>query len=363
MKKIPANDWHLEKGAKMKPFAGFSMPLSYGSIIKEHLSVRENVGLFDLSHMGQIRITGLDAARWLNTVTANNVSYLHPGKAQYSLLLNRKGGVLDDIIVYMIAPDDYLLVVNAANIEKDYQWLISLVKGSVKVKNESDSYCLLAVSGPKSHKVLENIFKEEELPSVPFHFDMARSYSKEAIISMTGYTGEETFEIFISPDNVIELLNRLYKEGKKYNLRLCGLGCRDSLRIEAALPLYGNELTEQRTPYQSDVGKVVKIKKSSFIGKRALSKKSKMIPDRKIGYFIAEEKKIPRKGYGVFYKDKLIGKVTSGTYSPVLKKPIFMAFVENSFTEPGSNVFVEIRDKKISAYAVEKPFLTFTSKI
>lgn len=365
-KRLPAERWHITKKAKMITFAGYYMPLSYSGIIDEHLAVRKSAGFFDISHMGEIVVKGIDAASWLNKVTCNDVFNLNPGKAQYSMLLNEKGGVIDDIIVYMISVDEFLLVVNAANTEKDYLWLKSHAKGSVKIYDRSDEFGLIAVSGKKSRDVLLKIFPSETLPNSSFHFRKGQFKKENIIVSTTGYTGEEvSFEIFLPSSMTAELLELIFEAGSNFGIKPCGLGARDSLRIEASLPLYGNELNEERTPIESDLSWVVKVKKSGdFIGKSAILKQIEEGFRKRIGYFVATSQgPIPRTSYPIVDRDgKSIGEVTSGTYSPLLEKPIFMGFVEKEFATPGSEVYVDARGKRIRSEAVEKPFLKLLAK-
>jgi len=360
-KRLPAEKWHVSKKAKMVNFAGFFMPLSYTVIIEEHLAVRERAGFFDISHMGEIHVKGVDAAGWLNSITCNDIFRLNPGKAQYSMFLNENGGVVDDIIIYMLAIDEFLIVVNAANTEKNLNWLRSHLNMSVKVRDLSEDYGLVAIAGKEALNVMSRIFPTNALPNSSFYFKKANFKQQEILISATGYTGEETtFEIFVPSELVADFLDALLAAGAEFGAQPCGLGARDSLRIEASLPLYGQELREDRTPFESDLGWVVKIKKASdFIGKQALLKQLEKGYQKTIGYYVLEQSgPIPRTGYRVFSSEgDLIGEVTSGTYSPLLKKPIFMAFVDSDKTAPGTDVFVEVRGKTYVARAVEKPFL------
>lgn len=361
IKRLPAEKWHMSKKAKMINFAGYYMPVSYTSIIEEHLAVRKKAGFFDISHMGQIWIKGIDSATWLNEVTCNDISNLNPGKAQYSMLLNEKGGVVDDIIVYMISIDEFLLVVNAANIEKDFYWLKSKARGSVKIIERSDEFGLVAVAGKKARDVLSRMFPSDAIPTSSFHFKKANFHNYEVIISATGYTGEETsFEIFVPAERTAEVLEAIDAAGSEFGCLPCGLGARDSLRIEASLPLYGQELTEERTPIESGLAWVVKLKKpNDFIGKKAILDQMEKGFKNTIGHYVVEGPgPIPRTNYPVFDGNgQEIGKVTSGTYSPLLNKSIFMAFVQKEYAEPGTKVFVGVRDKMLSAKAVRKPFL------
>lgn len=355
MKSIPAEKWHINMGARMVNFAGYFMPLKYTGIIEEHLAVRRAAGFFDVSHMGQIRVRGLDAARWLNHMTSNDVSNLNPGKAQYSLLLNEGGGVIDDIIVYMNSIDEFLLVVNAVNIEKDYSWLKHHAEGAVEIINESEKYGLVAVSGPLSRQLITRIFDPEEVPSNPFRFRSIKLWNHDVIVSTTGYTGEESYEVFLPAEQTEAFLNLVLEAGNNQEVKPCGLGARDSLRIEACLPLYGNELTEMTTPFESNLAWVVKMKKSNFIGKKALENRK---PDRKLGYFVVlDSGPIPRTGSELFdFAGEKVGVVSSGTYSPILERPVFMAFVKNPLAEPGNKVRVRVRNSEIEALAVTRPF-------
>lgn len=364
--RLPTEKWHMHRKARMTVFAGFYMPISYTGIIEEHLAVRQRAGFFDISHMGELFIKGIDAASWLNTVTCNDIFNLNPGKAQYSMLLNEKGGVIDDIIVYMNSIDEFMIVVNAANVEKDFYWLKSLSKGSVKVTDRSDEFGLVAVAGRFARDVLLKIFPSETLPSSSFHFRKGLFKKEEVTISATGYTGEEvTFEIFVPAEKTEELLELIYEVGSDLGCIPCGLGARDSLRIEACLPLYGNELKEDRTPLESDLSWVVKVKKpSDFIGKPAIIRQLESGFESSIGYFVLNHPgPIPRTSHPVLNSEgETIGEVTSGTFSPMLDRPIFMAFVKKEYRKPGTEVFVLVRDRRVSAVAVEKPFLRMIGK-
>lgn len=365
-KRLPAEKWHISKKAKMTSFAGYYMPLAYSGIIEEHIAVRERAGFFDISHMGQILVKGIDAAGWLNTMTCNDIFNLNPNKAQYSMFLNEKGGVIDDIIVYMISVDEFLIVVNAANLEKDYHWLKSHEKGIVKVIDKSEEFGLIAIAGKKSRDILSRIIPTSIIPNSSFYFKKGVYQDYEIIVSATGYTGEEiTFEIFLPADKTVEFLDTLYSVGSEFFCLPCGIGARDSLRIEASLPLYGNELKEDRTPLESDLRWVVKLKKpSDFIGKKAIERQLSEGYENTIGYFILNSQgPIPRTSHKVFnLSGEIVGEVTSGTYSPLLEKPIFMAFVNKNYAVPGSQVYVKVRDKNLSALAVEKPFLKLLKK-
>ncbi|MEM3695181.1 MAG: glycine cleavage system aminomethyltransferase GcvT [Candidatus Bathyarchaeia archaeon] len=353
-----------KKSAKLTVFAGFEMPLWYKGVIQEHLAVRNSVGLFDISHMGRIIIHGPDSERFLNYVITNDVSRLSPNSAQYSVMCTEKGGIIDDFVIYRLESEKFMFVANAANREKDYNWLVKNSKDfNVKITEISDNVAMLSVQGPKSEKTLqklstEDLSKIERFKGVPTHLT-----NIEVFVSRTGYTGEDGFEIFIwntpleKPANAVKLWNAILEAGKDFGIEPCGLGARDTLRLEAGMCLYGNDIDETTTPLEAALGFVVKLQKDNFIGKEALLKqKNEGIKRKRVGLLMLEQG-IPRQKYEVCNdKGENIGYVTSGTFSPLLNCGIGMAYVAIPNAQEGSIVNVKIRGKMLKAKVVAFPF-------
>lgn len=347
-KKTPLYDFHKKNG-KIVEFAGFCMPLYYISIIQEHLSVRENVGLFDVSHMGRFLISGEEATDFLDFMTVNDVNKLVPGKAQYTLLLNNDGGIIDDLIIYKITDKEYLLVVNAGNRDKDFNWIdrhIKYYNWGVKISDKSDNSVMFALQGPNAPKVLSNILSNiAELRR--FNFTETRYNDERLLVSRTGYTGEDGFELILFSTNnsvIHSLWNKLYNEVKNINGLVCGLGARDSLRIEAGYCLYGNDIDENTDPFEAGLDWVVKMYKNDFIGKNALIERQNRIEKIRMG-LVMNNKIIPRSNYKIFLEGEEIGYVTSGTFSPILNKGVGMVYVKKEYAERDMNITVLIRNK------------------
>ena len=351
-KKTPLYDFHSKHGHIVE-FSGFCMPLYFKSIIQEHLSVRNNVGLFDVSHMGRIFVKGERAAELLNYMTANDVYKLEDGKAQYTLLLNEKGGIIDDLIIYQLTRGEFLLVVNAGNREKDYKWLkhnSKLFNTSVAVENKSDQSVMFALQGPNAKTIINDLFPQT-MDIKRFRFIITTFNGDHLLISRTGYTGEDGFELILFYNklkNAKELWNILFDRVNEAGGLPCGLGARDSLRIEAGYCLYGNDIDENTNPYEADLSWVVKLYKDKFIGKEALEKINEGgdINRVRIG-IVMDSKIVPRPGYKIFNTDKTeIGVVTSGSFSPILNKGIGMAYIQKRFAVDGNEVIMYIRNKE-----------------
>jgi aminomethyltransferase len=344
-----------EQSAKLTVFAGFEMPLWYEDVIPEHLAVRNNVGMFDISHMGRVMITGADAERFLNYVITNDVSKLTPNSAQYSVMCNERGGIRDDFVVYRLETLKFLMVYNASNREKDYSWLIQNSRTfAVKIEEISDNVAMLAVQGPKAEKTLQKISTEDLSKIERFKCGHSRLGNVEVFMARTGYTGEDGFEVFIwnttiaRPDNGIKLWDTILEAGKAHGLKPCGLGARDTLRLEAGLCLYGNDINENTTPLEAGLGFVVKLRKDNFIGKDMLAKqKVEGISRKRVGIQMVEQG-IPRPGFEMCdEKGKKIGELTSGTFSPLLKNGVGMGYVATSYAQEGRFVSVKIRGKLV----------------
>ena len=348
-------DAHVALGAKMSPFAGFMMPIQYSTITEEHLAVRQHVGMFDVSHMGEIFVEGPQAEAFVNHIFTNEIRGFEPGKVLYGMMCYPDGGVVDDLLVYReFEPDHFLLVVNAANIDKDYAWILKQVKGfDCVVRNESPCWGQIAVQGPEAEKTLVEVLGMKEATGLGFYSFCNTDYmGKRLIISRTGYTGEDGFELYASLDGTIDLWDRLLKAG----VPPCGLGCRDTLRFEAGLPLYGDELSPEISPVMAGLGMFCKYDKD-FIGKEALlDQKAGNIVRKLVGIEIAD-KAIPRAGYPVELEDGTeVGVVTTGYHSISLDKSICFALVDKAFAALDTPLWIRIRKKVFPGKVVKKRF-------
>ena len=355
-KHTPLFDLHKSLGAKMVPFAGWMMPVQYTGVIDEHLNVRSNVGLFDVSHMGEIEISGPGALEAVEHVTSNSASILHTGKVQYTLLCNDYGGIVDDTTLYKLADDRYLFCVNSSNTQKDYKWIKEHVGKRAVVENKSDSYAQLALQGPLSQKLLQK-FCEEDLSILKYyHFIVTDLLGISSIVSRTGYTGEDGFEIYIAPEVSQTLWKELLNKGAEFGIKPSGLGARDTLRLEMCYPLYGHELGDQVNPIEAGLEWTVKLNKGSFLGSKALAKIKKAGVKRKIIGLKMIDKGIPRADYNISDGEKNIGHITSGTMSPSLGAAIGTGFVISDFSNTNQEIFVEIRGRLAKAKVVRTPF-------
>ncbi|MEM3627044.1 MAG: glycine cleavage system aminomethyltransferase GcvT [Candidatus Bathyarchaeia archaeon] len=353
-----------KREAKLVVFAGFEMPIWYKGIVPEHLAVRNSVGIFDVSHMGRIIIAGVDSEKFLNYVITNDVSKLQPGSAQYSVMCNERGGIIDDFVVYRLTEDRFMFVANAANREKDYNWLVRNSKGfNLEIDEVSDNVAMFAVQGPNAEKTLQKISSDDLSKIERFKCASAHLAGVEVFLSRTGYTGEDGFEVFVwdtplkKPDNAIRVWSAILEAGKTFGIEPCGLGARDTLRLEAGMCLYGNDIDENTTPLEAGLGFVVKLQKENFIGKEALMKqKIEGVKRKRVGIRMLEAG-IPRQNYEIYGDEGgKIGKLTSGTFSPLLKCGIGMAYLPISYAQEGSIVNVKIRDKLAKAKVVSFPF-------
>jgi aminomethyltransferase len=346
-----------EQKARLTEFAGFTMPLYFKGIIPEHLAVRKNVGIFDISHMGRVTIAGADSERFLNHVITNDVSRLAPNNAQYSVMCTENGGIIDDFVVYRLETEKFLVVFNAGNREKDYDWLLRNAGGfSVNIEKVSDTVAMLAVQGPYAAETLEKVSEEDLAKIERFKCTKARLASVETFLARTGYTGEDGFEVFIwrasagKPDHAIKLWNSILEAGRTHGIEPCGLGARDTLRLEAGLCLYGNDIDESTTPLEAGLSFVVKMQKDDFVGKTALQKQKDEGTKRKRIGIIMMEQGIPRPSFPILNdENEQIGHLTSGTFSPLLKYGIGMGYVEASQAHEGNVVKVKIRERQAKA--------------
>jgi len=353
-----------KRTAKMTEFAGFEMPLWYKGITKEHLAVRNSVGVFDVSHMGRVIITGKDAVSFLNYVITNDVTTLTPNGALYSVMCNENGGIIDDFVVSRLEEEKFLLVPNATNREKDYNWLVKKAEGfKVKIEDVSDRVAMFAVQGPNAEKTLQKICTTDLSKIERFKCATAKLADVEVFLSRTGYTGEDGFEVYIwnapldKPNNALKVWNAVLEAGKPFGIEPCGLGARDTLRLEAGLCLYGNDIDENTTPLEAKLGFVVKFQKDNFIGKNTLLKqKEEGIKRKRVGLQMIEQG-IPRQGFKIYNnKGENIGQVTSGTFSPLLKCGIAMAYIQAEQAQEGNIINIEIRGKHAKAKIAPFPF-------
>lgn len=354
-RKTPLYDVHLKNGGKMVSFAGYLLPVQYEGVIAEHLAVRHACGIFDVSHMGEILCMGKDAEIFLNQLLTNDFSHMFEGQAKYSPMCNEKGTVVDDLIVYKIREHHYMLVVNAANREKDFQWIKEHLKGNVVLKDISDSVAQIALQGPNAEKILRKVTAPQDIPEKYYSANFnSHIQGIPCMISRTGYTGEKGYECYVSSENGEKLWDLFMEQGREYGLVPCGLGARDTLRLEAAMPLYGHEIDETITPLETGLGSFVKLEKENFVGKKALLEKGK--PDRcRVGIKITG-KGIIREKMEIYAKDRKIGISTSGTHCPYLGYSAGMALVECEYGNPGNKVEVSIRGRKVPAEIVPLPF-------
>ncbi len=354
LKKTTLYENHKSLNGNMVNFAGFLLPTHYTSIKEEHFSVRQFAGLFDVSHMGEVIIEGPSAKRFLQYITTNDIDLLSYGKAQYSIICNNKGGILDDVLIYQ-KQKNYMMVVNASNKQKIVKWLNSHALKGVKIKDMSDEIGLIAIQGPKSIKILEKALNLN-LDKLPFYqFIDKKVKDTNLIISRTGYTGELGFELFIPNNKVRYFWNKLLQDGRNMGLKPAGLGCRDTLRLEMKFSLYGNDINDKINPIEASLGWLVKFKKGNFIGRNALLKFKNAGKNKSVCIEMVE-KAIPRNGYQIFFKNICIGYVTSGTMSPSLSKGIAIGIIDKKFSKTGNSVTINIRGKEKKGKIIKSPF-------
>lgn len=356
LKKTCLYDSHVALGAKMSPFAGFMMPIQYSSITEEHNAVRHAVGMFDVSHMGEIFVSGPDAEKFVNHIFTNEIRGFEPGKVLYGMMLHPDGGVVDDLLVYReFKPDHFLLVVNAANIDKDYEWILAQTEGyDVKVVNDSDNWGQIAVQGPGAEKVVTEVLGLAEAAELTFYtYYEAQWNGHRMVVSRTGYTGEDGFELYTTCEDIKEIWKKLLDNG----VVPCGLGCRDTLRFEAGLPLYGDELSDTITPIEAGLGMFCKLDKEEFIGKDVVAKQKAEGTERKLVGIELEDKAIPRATYPVETEDGTqVGVVTTGYHSISLEKSICFAMVQTAYSKLDTPLWIRIRKKVFPGKVVKKRF-------
>lgn len=358
MKKTKFHHIHKKLGAKIVEFAGYEMPIQYSSIIAEHKAVRTSVGVFDVSHMGEIFIRGKNALDFVQYVTVNDASVLTNGKIQYSAMCYPYGGIVDDLLVYKLNDEEFMFVVNAANKDKDFAWLKQNNIFNVEIADESEEYSLLAVQGPKSKDIIQKIC-DKQLELEYYHFFYAKIAGVNMIISRTGYTGELGYELYFkgNEQTAEQVWNSLFEAGKDEHIVPAGLGARDSLRLEMGYCLYGNDIDETTNPLEANLTWITKLNKKNFIGKEALLKIKEEGIKRKLVPLISYEKAFPRHGYDLLVDGKKVGYITSGTVSPILENPIALGYVSVDYAKEGTQINFLIRDKQIPAFVTKLPFI------
>ena len=355
-KTTPLYEEHVRRGAKIIPFGGWLMPVQYTSIVGEHQAVRNNVGIFDISHMGQLIVSGPAAGKWLNTMLTNNIDKLGVGQGQYTFLLSEDGGIIDDLIVYRIEKGEFLLVVNAARTDEDFAWLDRHRPTDVDLKNRSANFGGVAIQGPRVAELFHALFGEDvDLPARNHIVDLGFDGAKVSV-ARTGYTGEDGVEVFFRTKDAVKFWNAVLEKGEPFGIKPCGLGARDTLRLEVCYPLNGSDLSPERNPIEAGLGFFVDLTKPKFIGREALLKtKENGSPEKLVAFRMQAKGPPPRPHYLVFENGERIGEVTSGTLSPSLNYGIGMAYVSAPHTKIGGQIDIEIRGQKFPAIIEKKP--------
>ncbi len=359
MKNTALTDIHIREGAKMVPFAGYNMPVQYAGINAEHETVRKAVGVFDVSHMGEFILKGDKALDLIQQVTSNDASKLYDGKVQYSCLPNEQGGIVDDLLVYRIDEKTYMLVVNASNIEKDWNWISKYNTYGVEMKDISDRISLLAIQGPKATEALQSL-TDIDLGSMEYYTFKKGKFAgvDNVLVSATGYTGAGGFEIYFDNEHAEEIWSAVFKAGEPFGIKPIGLGARDTLRLEMGFCLYGNDIDDTTSPLEAGLGWITKFSKP-FTNSESLQQQKQQGIDKKLVGFEMIERGIPRHDYEIVDADgNVIGRVTSGTQSPSLQKAIGLGYVNQAFSKEGSEIFIKIRDNKVKGKVVKLPFAT-----
>ena len=359
LKATPLLGLHKELGAKLVPFVGWNMPIQFAGVLSEHICVRERVGLFDVSHMGEIEVKGKDAKKFLQFLLSNNVEKMFDGSILYSLMCYETGGVVDDLLAYRFSENHYFLCVNASNSDKDYDWIARHASSfNVNIKNTSSETSQLALQGPDAKNVLQSLcdISLDDLSYYNFRKGMVNNV--ESLISRTGYTGEDGFELYLSPEKVSEVFRSLMEQGRSYGIQPIGLGARDTLRIEMGYPLYGNEIDNNPTPLDAGLGWVIKFDKGEFLGRGSLLKqKEQGSPRRKLVGLKLLTRGVPRAHYQVFKNGESVGEVTSGTFSPTLNTGVGLCYVSSEYSDIGNHLDVKIRDQLVATEVIQLPFV------
>ena len=358
LKKTPLNEIHRSSGGKMVDFGGWDMPVQYtAGVIAEHMATRERAGLFDVSHMGEFWVEGEDAIRFVNRLTTNDVTKLVDGQAHYSALTNEKGGVVDDLLVYRFDVDKLLLVVNASTTDKDWDWITShKADENITLTNASKDYCQIAVQGPRAREIAQTLTDVDLAEIKYYHFTAGTFDGVDAIISRTGYTGEDGFEVYANREHAEKIWRDLLAAGEQFGILPCGLAARNTLRLESAMSLYGHELSDTISPLEANLGWICKLNKGEFIGREAMAKLKAEGLQRKLVGFEMTDKGIARDDCEVYVGDEKVGYVSSGSPAPFLKKNIGLAFVPVEFAKTGQEITIDVRGKKLAAVIVPTPF-------
>ncbi len=360
--KTPLYDFHVKHGARMVPFGGFEMPVQYSGIVDEHLAVRETAGLFDVSHMGEVICRGPHAEDFIQNLITNDIATLYDGKALYTVMCRENGGIVDDLLIYRVNEQEFMIVVNASNIDKDFDWMVSNNPMKAELENVSDFMSLLAIQGPKAMGIVQKLTDIDlsEIEYYHFHVPASGTFmgSQKAVLSHTGYTGEAGLEIYCENEKAEEIASAIFEAGKDEGLVLAGLGARDTLRLEAGYCLYGNDISDQHNPIEAGLSWVTKLNKYSFIGKQSLEEIKDRGANRRRVSFVMTERGIPRQGYNILdMEGHKIGVVTSGSQSPVLSCGIGMGYVPNEkqYFGAGSQIQIQVRNKSIPAVVKKAP--------
>lgn len=364
-RQTPLYETHVKYGGKIVEFGGWLLPVQYGGILEEHKAVREKAGLFDVSHMGEVLVKGPGALAFLQKLVTNDVSRIADTQVQYTPMCYPDGGTVDDLLIYKRSQNEYFLVINAANIDKDWQWMQDNSAGfEVELTNLSAETAELALQGPLAETILSKL-TAAPLSELKYYWFIPETIvaGKTVMVSRTGYTGEDGFEIYCRPEDAPYLWDAIMEAGRPYGLMPAGLGCRDTLRFEATLPLYGHELSATITPIEAGIGKFVALDKGEFNGRTTLAEQKQNGPKRKVAGFVLTGRGIPRAEYPVAYEGRRIGTVTTGSYAPTLEKNIGLALVEAGFAKVGQNFDIEIRGKQVPAEVIAKPFYQRTNPL
>lgn len=354
--KTPLYDCHVQCKGKIVPFAGYLLPVQYETgVIKEHIAVRTRAGLFDVSHMGEVILKGKDALANVQMLVTNDCSKMYDGQVKYSPMCNETGGVVDDLLVYRINEEHYLIVINAANRQKDVDWMKQHLQGELDFEDVSDQMAQIALQGPKSLEILRKVASEADIPVKYYTFiEKGTVGGIPCLISRTGYTGEDGFELYCKPSEAATLWNLLLEQGEEFGLIPAGLGARDTLRLEAAMPLYGHELSDTISPLEAGLGFAVKMDKTDFIGKKGIEERGALTRKR-VGLKVTD-RGIAREDCPVYFKDQLIGKTSSGTHCPYLDQAVAMALLDLPFIEVGTKVEIDVRGRRLAAEVIPLPF-------
>lgn len=358
LKKTALNNSHKKLGGKLIEFAGWELPVQYEGILEEHAAVRNAAGIFDVSHMGEVKVQGEEAFDFVQNLITNDLNKINDNGVLYSLMCYEDGGVVDDLLIYRYAKNNYLLVINASNVEKDYEWMLKNVGNyKVSLKNISNEISEVALQGPKAHEILQNLTKTN-LDDIKFFTfkDEVLIEDIKCLVSRTGYTGEDGFEIYTANKNIESVWNMVLDKGRSYGIKPAGLGSRDTLRFEAALPLYGNEISKDITPLEAGLSFFVSLNKENFLGKEALVKQKSDGLKRKLVGFTMVDRGIPRHGYKITKEGKEIGFVTTGYMSPTLKENIGIALISAEYASIGTEIEISIRNKSVKAVVRDKKF-------